>query len=383
MSGAVMTKNEYKQTEIGLIPVDWDLKTFKDISKVNQGLQIAISSRHKNAGDNRLVYLTIQYLNTLENAEYVENAPKNVICSKDDVLMTRTGNTGVVITNVDGVFHNNFFKINFDRKLIDKDFLVYFLSSPFMKKLILIRAGLTTIPDLNHNDFYSLPVVIPSIKEQQAIAEVLSDMDELIEKTQALIDKKRNIKTGAMHDLLTPKEGWFVKPLGEIAQIKTGQRNNEDKIEEGIYPFFVRSQHIEKINTYSFDGEAILIPGEGGIGSIFHYINGRFDYHQRVYKISNFNENYCGKFIYFCMFQNFGKHAMKNSVKATVDSLRLPTFQEFEILFPKTKEDQQTIAEILSDMDTEIEQLEQQLEKYKSLQIGMMQELLTGKTRLV
>lgn len=82
------------------------------------------------------------------------------------------------------------------------------------------------------------------------------------------------------------------------------------------------------------------------------------------------------------MKEKFGLHAMKNTVKATVDSLRLPTFQEFEINFPKKIEEQIRIAQILSDMDEEIEKLELQLEKTKNLKTGMMQELLTGRIRL-
>jgi type I restriction enzyme, S subunit len=125
-----------------------------------------------------------------------------------------------------------------------------------------------------------------------------------------------------------------------------------------------------------------LVPGEGGIGNIIHYINGKFDYHQRVYKISEFGCDFCGKFVYFCMLQNFNNHASRNSVKATVDSLRLPTFQEFEFLAPSFKE-QQAIAAILTDMDAEITALEQKRDKTHALKQGMMQELLTGKTRLV
>ncbi len=121
-------------------------------------------------------------------------------------------------------------------------------------------------------------------------------------------------------------EDWEVKRLGEISNIKTGKRNGNEEVEEGKYPFFVRSQKVKKINSYSFEGEAILIPGEGGIGTIIHYINGKFDYHQRVYKISNFKDSEVAKFIYYSMIKNFDNHAQKNSVKATVDSLRLPTF---------------------------------------------------------
>ena len=82
------------------------------------------------------------------------------------------------------------------------------------------------------------------------------------------------------------------KRFGDIAHIKTGSRNNQDKVENGEYPFFVRSATVERINSYSFEGEAILVPGEGDIGNIFHYTIGRFDVHQRVYKISNFPAPY-------------------------------------------------------------------------------------------
>ena len=221
------------------------------------------------------------------------------------------------------------------------------------------------------------------------IAALLSDVDALIGVLDKLIAKKRDIKQAAMQQLLTGNRRlpgfsgeWKAKRLGDVAHIKTGKKNNEDKVEDGLYTFFVRSQTVERINTYSFDGEAILVPGEGGIGSIFHYINSKFDYHQRVYKISDFTTEVNGKFIYYCMMLTFNEQAMRNSVKATVDSLRLPTFIGFEFLAPSTQE-QTGIAAVLSDMDAEIAALEQRRAKTRALKQGMMQELLTGKTRLI
>ncbi|MHB1199292.1 MAG: restriction endonuclease subunit S [Polaromonas sp.] len=148
------------------------------------------------------------------------------------------------------------------------------------------------------------------------------------------------------------------------------------------YPLFVRSQTVERINTYSYDCEAILVPGEGGIGSIFHYINGKFDCHQRVYKIRAFTADTSGKFVFFCMKHLFHKQASRNSVKATVDSLRLPTFLEFEFVAP-IREEQEAIVTILSDMDAELAALEARRDKTRALKQGMMQELLTGRIRLV
>jgi len=196
---------DFQETKIGTIPKDWEIKQFKDVSKVNQGLQIAISERHKEKKANRHIYITIQYLNTLKNPEYVENPLSSVMCNKDDVLMTRTGNTGIVITNVEGVFHNNFFKIDFDRGILNKDFLVYYLRRPKLKDLLLAYAGSTTIPDLNHGDFYAIPVVLPKIEEQQKIAEILSGVDKKIETERNYKTELEELKKGIMQDLLTGK----------------------------------------------------------------------------------------------------------------------------------------------------------------------------------
>ena len=171
--------------------------------------------------------------------------------------------------------------------------------------------------------------------------------------------------------------------MGEIAHIKTGKRNNEEKIVDGEYPFFVRSEVIERIDSYSYDSEAILVPGEGRIGEIFHYINGRFDVHQRVYAITQFASGMSAKFVYLYMMMKFGAWAMQNTVKATVDSLRLPTFLTFEMYMPPTEKEQTAIATVLSNMDTEITALEARREKTRAIKEGMMQELLTGRTRIV
>jgi type I restriction enzyme S subunit len=176
---------------------------------------------------------------------------------------------------------------------------------------------------------------------------------------------------------------WDVKQLGDVAHIKTGCRNNEDKVEDGDYPFFVRSDIVERINTYSHDCEAILVPGEGRIGDIFHYINGRFDVHQRVYAITQFKPGMSAKFVHLYIAMNFGAWAMQNTVKATVDSLRLPTFQTFEMRVPPTEAEQTAIAAVLSDMDAELAALETRRNKTRDLKQAMMQELLTGRTRLV
>lgn len=186
------------------IPKDWEVKTFKDICYVNQGLQIAISSRHRRIAPNRYLYITIQYLNTLKNPEYIEKPQSSVICSKEDILMTRTGNTGFVVTGVEGVFHNNFFKINYNKELLDKNYIIYFLKQEEIQKMILDKAGLTTIPDLSHGDFYSLPILLLKKYEQINISNILLDIDKKICLEDRFLKKYKQIKQGLMKKLLTP-----------------------------------------------------------------------------------------------------------------------------------------------------------------------------------
>lgn len=108
---------------------------------------------------------------------------------------------------------------------------------------------------------------------------------------------------------------WKLQKLGDISSITTGSKNLKDNDPDGKYPFYVRSKNIEHINSYSYDGEAILIPGDGKIGKILHYVNGKFDYHQRVYKISDF-KNVEGKFIYYYLQKNFFTSCIKTFTKS-------------------------------------------------------------------
>lgn len=159
----------------------FERKPFKLVSTVRQGLQIPISERKSEGGVNRYPYITNQFINGGKIAEFIENPKPNVICTKDDILMTRTGNTGIVLTDVEGVFHNNFFLIDYDRNLLNKKYLVSFLQLPEIKKLILKKASTTTIPDLNHGDFYKITLPIPPLKLQNQFATVV-EKAEVIKK---------------------------------------------------------------------------------------------------------------------------------------------------------------------------------------------------------
>lgn len=402
----------YKQTEVGVIPEDWEVVTLGDIGQTVIGLTYSPNDvadfgtlvlRSSNVQNGKLAYADNVYVNM--------ELPERVIVKQGDILICvrngsrqLIGKCALIDENAEGSAFGAFMSIFRTKYSV---FVFYQFQSDLIQNQINEIMG-ATINQITNKDMSGFKITLPSDeKEQTAIANALSDVDALISELEKLIAKKQAIKTATMQQLLTgrtrlpqfalredgtPKgtkqselgeipEDWEVVELGSIASIKTGSKNNQDKVLDGVYPFFVRSETVERLNSFSYDCEAILVPGEGGIGSIFHYINGKFDAHQRVYVIRNFS-NCIGKYIYFQMRNNFGSHAMENSVKATVDSLRLPTFLEFKVLIP-AKDEQTAIATILSDMNAEIQALEQRLGKTRQIKQGMMQELLTGKTRLM
>ncbi len=152
-------------------------------------------------------------------------------------------------------------------------------------------------------------------------------------------------------------EHWEVKRLKFLCSIGTGERNTEDKVDDGKYPFFVRSQKPEKINSYSFNGEAILTAGDGaGVGKVYHYVDGKFDYHQRVYKFSSFAE-ISGKYLFHYISSTFYSVAILGTAKTTVDSLRLPLIQGFGVSFPADISEQTAITVFLDDKTAKIDEL--------------------------
>lgn len=175
---------------------------------------------------------------------------------------------------------------------------------------------------------------------------------------------------------------WDTDYITNLALISTGNKNTQDHVDDGQFPFYVRSQNIERINSYSYDGEAVLTAGDGvGTGRVFHYINGKFDVHQRVYQISNFSPRVKGYFFFLYFSNHFYKRIMQMTAKSSVDSVRMEMIAKMSIPLPPLAE-QQAIAEALSDADALIESLEQVIAKKRLVKQGAMQELLTGKRRL-
>ncbi len=398
-------KPGYKQTEVGVIPEEWELTPFVSLGSVIDGDRGTNYPGSRDFGsDGHCLFLNAGNVTkagfrfsecAFISREKDERLSKGKL-RRDDIVLTTRGTVGNFAL-FDSAVSFEHIRINSgmvilrnESAALDTTFLYALLQSHFVEKQIERLTFGSAQPQLTVKGINEFAIVVPPLPEQSAIATALSDVDGLLGGLDRLIAKKRDLKQAAMQQLLTGltripgfHSEWGVKALGEIAHIKTGSRNNEDKVEDGQYPFFVRSEIVERINSYSYDCEAILVPGEGRIGNIFHYINGRFDVHQRVYAITKFSSEISGRFVHFYLSKNFGAWAMQNTVKATVDSLRLPTFQTFEMRVPPTKAEQTAIAEVLTDMEVELAALEQRREKTRALKQAMMQELLTGRTRLI
>jgi len=392
----VSVPDGYKATEVGVIPVDWEVRTLREVCRqIVDGTHFTPTYTREGVPFYSVENVTANDFKHVKFISIKDHELQNKRCNPErgDILMTRIGSLGdtrFIDWDVKASIYVSLALLKVGEG-IDPCFLYAYSRSHDFRQSVENRSLMSAVPKkINMGAIGDVPVPVPPTDaEQAAVAEVLSDVDEAIAAVDAVIAKKRVLKTATMQALLSGTRRlpgfsgeWEAVNLGAIAHIKTGSRNNEDKQPDGKYPLFVRSQHVERINTYSYDEEAILVPGEGGVGSIFHYINGKFDCHQRVYKISQFANNMHGHFVYFSMVHGFGSHAMQNTVKATVDSLRLPTFKAFRFIAPSKKE-QDAIAQLILDLDNELADQVANLAKLRRLKAGMMQQLLTGKIRLV
>ncbi|MGQ1943921.1 restriction endonuclease subunit S [Ornithobacterium rhinotracheale] len=389
----------YKQTPVGIIPEDWEFDEMKNLSNVNQGLQIPISERKTEQTEKSHFYITNEFLKKdSKNKYYIENPPQSVICSKNDILMTRTGNTGLVVTDVEGVFHNNFFKIDYNKEKLNKTFLYVYLRMPKTQYKIMALAGNSTIPDLNHSDFYKIKLPIPPLAEQEKIADCLTTWDKAIEKITALIEAKKQYKKGLMQQLLTGKkrldgftEEWKEVRLGEVLNHKTKLVEGKDyePVSVGVLGIRLRSSIYSKELSNDYSKNKVFEPRQlcFGIGTneIVFGINKSCNIYcvspaYKVFDIRGINEHFLEGLLRVinnmlsCKYMIVGARQGK--------SVEFSALLNHKIKIPSLEE-QTAIAEILSAADREISLLEKKKTHIETQKRGLMQVLLTGKKRLV
>ena len=148
--------------------------------------------------------------------------------------------------------------------------------------------------------------------------------------------------------------------LSNMAEIGTGSSDRKDATEDGRYPFYVRSKNIFRTNNYEYDETAIVIPGEGGIGDIFHYVVGKYALHQRAYRIHVIDNCLDTKYLYYYMFSKFKNFILKKAVSATVTSIRKPMIEKFPVAVPPI-EIQHEIVRVLDSFTENIVELTSEL----------------------
>ena len=174
-------------------------------------------------------------------------------------------------------------------------------------------------------------------------------------------------------------EEWERKRFKDVCNITTGNKNTQDKSDDGIYPFYVRSQIVERINSWTFDGEAILTAGDGvGVGKVFHYSTGKIGVHQRVYILSDFKCD--GKYLYSYFAGNFYNRVKRMSAKNSVDSVRMEMIADMPISLP-SNEEQKKIGHLLALLDERIATQNKIIEDLNKLKSAIIEMEYTHKTK--
>ena len=280
-----------------------------------------------------------------------------------------------------------------------------FKSKPYIENLTLHVTGIRQGQNIDYAELSRSYLPLPPLPEQAAIVHYLDHVDRHIrryvsakrklitlleEEKQAIVnqavtrglDSNVRLKPSGVEWLGDVPEHWEVWRLKSLAAIGTGGRDTINRKEDGLHPFFVRSQTVERIDTWSFDGEAVLTAGDGvGVGKVFHYINGKFDYHQRVYKFSDFR-HILGQFFFHYVRSTLCKEVFQGTAKSTVDSLRLPMLQNFPVALPPPSE-QRAIAEYLdkatANIDTATARARRQIELLQEYRTRLIADVVTGK----
>lgn len=414
----VEMKSGYKMTEVGVIPEDWEVKELSSISAIKSGKRLPkgslVTSSKTPYPYIRVIDMNMGYLN-LSNIMYV---PENVqpmiskyIISKNDVYISVAGTLGLVgkiPEELDGAnLTENANRIT--EIQCNRDYLMYYMMSPLIQNVIEAERTIGAQPKLalqRIRDFY---IVLPGDnREQTAIATALSDVDSLISALTKKIEKKKAIKLGLMQQLLTGKkrlpgfnDKWKSMLLGDIAEVKDGTHQTPQYVKSGGKPFYSvenvtaddfknvkhisLEEHKALTSNYRIEKGDVLMTRIGSIGCCKYVdwdVDASFYVSLALLKI---NEKYDSKFIsYLSNIKSFKEEVMLNSlVFAIPQKINLGNISLIKVYIPTSKAEQTAIANILSDCDSEIAALEEKRDKYKEIKQGMMQQLLTGKIRLI
>jgi len=412
-------KPGYKQTELGVIPEDWDVEPLsKYVISHNAG--VYKSKSLYGSGINIVGVGDIYNINKVSEQVFrhvpLSKEEKKIFTLEEGDLiygessLVREGIARTIYVDKLGqetafAWHTRRYKI--EREKLESKYLYYYLASDAGRSHMINNSITTALTGINTVAYFSCPVVLPSKKEQIAIAETLSNADELIDSLERLITKKRQIKQGALHELLRPKEGWIEKRLGSTASLKArigwqGLTTSE-YMDDGDYflvtgtefkdgyvewsnCYFVTEARYKQDKNIQLREQDVLVTKDGTIGKVafVNYLEKPATLNSGVFVIRPINDAFHSEFFYYLLTSDiFIKFLNQLSAGSTINHLYQKDFVNFVYRTPKKIDEQETIATTLRDIDEEISLLEVKLSKARQIKQGMMQVLLTGRMRLI
>jgi type I restriction enzyme, S subunit len=389
-------KAGYKRTAVGIIPEEWDVRMCTDLSdRITVGIVIRPKQYYVNHGVPAFRSANIRESGITDNDLVFISEKSNALLKKSqakagDVLTVRTGYPGtsaVARPHHAGANCIDILITSPSRTKLDSDYLAIWVNSAFGKEQVLRNQGGNAQQHFNVSDMRNLLIALPTLPEQQAIAQTLSDVDALIAALDRLIAKKRDIKQATMQQLLTGKTRlpgfngkWEVKQLGDVVQIKKGQLITSSTLKQGDIPVIAGGKqpayYHASANRF---GRTITISASGasaGYVALYNYPIFASD----CSTISE-SESYSLDFIYYQLL-SMQQTIYKSQTGGAQPHIHAKDLTPLTALVPSMPE-QVAIAAVLSDMDAELFALEARRDKTRALKQGMMQELLTGKTRLI
>ena len=408
-SKAVVERSRnYKQTEVGWIPEDWEVKKLGQLAKVaGGGTPKTTISKYWNGNINWFTPTEVGYHKYLIKSkskitlEGFQNSSAQ-IHPKGTILLTSRAGIGDLGILTEEASTNQGFQSLIVNQECDNEYMYYLLTT--LKPILLSRASGSTFLEISPSKVKEVTTSIPpTLTEQRAIATALSDVDTMLTSLEQLISKKQAIKQGAMQELLTPphKGGkrlpgfsgeWEEKKLGESVSYKNGAAHEGSVVENGKYVIvnskFISSEgNVVKYSNKNLcpvnSGEVLMVLSDVPNGKAiakcyFVEKNNTFTLNQRICSLISDEIN--PKFLYLILNRNPYFLKFDDGVKQT--NLKNDDILSCPIIIPEIEE-QKAIAQVLSDMDEEIKALEEKKVKYQKIKGGMMQELLTGKIRMV
>lgn len=221
---------------------------------------------------------------------------------------------------------------------------------------------------------YCIPV--PPLEVQQEIVRILDRFTQLTAELTAELTARKQQYEYYQTRLFTYADNVQILPLAQIAEIGTGSSNTNEELEDGKYPFFVRSQDVRRKNTYEYDETAIITSGDGvGVGKIFHYVEGKYALHQRAYRIHIIDDRIIPRFYYYYMKCTFLPYIEKASFHSSVTSIRRPMLNNFPVPLIPLPEQRRIVAildrfdalcnDLTSGLPAEIAARQKQYEYYR------------------